>query len=261
MSPRHTSDISELALDRFNRLCADTGTDKLSLAAVMYAESGWYAKAHNPNGNASGVLQFMPATLKGLGFEPNLPQAERAAKLRTLSVADQMPLVARYIAPHKGKLVSVTHCYIAVFLPADLSKAGQPDYKLAVKGGFRGIVYTANAGFDANRDLAITVRELGQAVRKQCVGPRWSELLERLSAGVLVPAVDALPTGLGTTAGLQQALHSLGFHPGPVDGQYGPRTAMAVKAFQATVGLIQDGIYGPLTRAMLQAKLNGKAAT
>lgn len=261
MASRYTSDISELALNRFEQVCTDLSADKLSLAAVMYAESGWYAKAHNPNGHASGIFQAMPSTLKGLGFAPTLLPAERAEQFRGLTAADQVPWLKRYYAPYKGKLQSVTHCYIATFLPADLSKAGQPDYKLAVKGGFRGIVYTANAGFDANLDLSITVSELGLAVRRQCVGSRWSELLERLSGGVLVPAVDVLPTGLGTTAGLQKALQFLGFQPGPVDGQFGPRTALAVKAFQASVGLTQDGIYGPLTRAMLQAKLNGKAAT
>ena len=39
----------------------------------------------------------------------------------------------------------------------------------------------------------------------------------------------------------QQLLIDLGYDPGPVDGDYGPRTADAVKAFQRDVGITQDG--------------------
>lgn len=39
----------------------------------------------------------------------------------------------------------------------------------------------------------------------------------------------------------QQILTELGYDPGPIDGQYGRRTAGAVKAFQGDVGLSQDG--------------------
>jgi len=39
----------------------------------------------------------------------------------------------------------------------------------------------------------------------------------------------------------QQLLTDLGYDPGPVDGQYGRRTADAVKAFQRDAGITQDG--------------------
>lgn len=39
----------------------------------------------------------------------------------------------------------------------------------------------------------------------------------------------------------QQLLTDLGYDPGPVDGDYGRRTADAVKAFQRDAGIIQDG--------------------
>jgi hypothetical protein len=39
----------------------------------------------------------------------------------------------------------------------------------------------------------------------------------------------------------QQILTDLGYDPGPVDGQYGRRTADAVKAFQRDAGIPQDG--------------------
>lgn len=261
MAANNTADISELALARYDALCTELAADRLALASVMYAESGWHNWAHNPNGHASGICQAMPSTLLGLGFHPELPPEERAAAFRSLSVADQMPWVRRYYAPYKGKLGNVSQCYLATFLPADLPKANQPDYQLAVKGGFRSVVYTANAGFDANRDLVITVSELAQAVRRQCTGPRWAELVGRLSDGALQPqAGQATPLALGTVRGLQEALVLLGYSPGQVDGVYGPATATALKAYQAARGLNPDGLYGPLTKAMLTGDVRSEHA-
>lgn len=46
---------------------------------------------------------------------------------------------------------------------------------------------------------------------------------------------------------LQQALQDLGFSPGAVDGQFGPTTESAVKAFQRHVGIHPDGVCGEIT--------------
>ena len=197
----YTADISELALTRFADVCGFLACQQLDLAAVLYSESGWYATAHNPNGDASGIFQAMPATLKGLGFAPELPPDARAARFRTLTAADQMPWLKRYYAPYRGKLNSVTACYLATFLPADLAHAGNDQYVLAQKGGYRGVIYTANAAFDANRDLCIRVGELGQAVRRNCIGPRWADLVSRLSGGAVSPQAKSglrLGDSLGT---------------------------------------------------------------
>ena len=249
----YTADISELALTRFADVCGFLACQQLDLAAVLYSESGWYATAHNPNGDASGIFQAMPATLKGLGFAPELPPDARAAKFRTLTAADQMPWLKRYYAPYRGKLNSVTACYLATFLPADLAHAGDDQYVLAQKGGYRGVIYTANAAFDANRDLCIRVGELGQAVRRNCTGPRWADLVSKLSGGALAPKPDALGSGAGTTRWVQERLVALGFSPGVADGVWGPRTRAALVGFQRSVHLVPDGILGPLTMAKLKA--------
>jgi TPR repeat protein len=50
---------------------------------------------------------------------------------------------------------------------------------------------------------------------------------------------------------MQRRLTGLGYAPGPIDGLYGPLTEQAVRRFQATHGLVVDGIDGPNTRAAL----------
>lgn len=52
---------------------------------------------------------------------------------------------------------------------------------------------------------------------------------------------------------IQQALASLGFDPGPIDGIMGRRTTSAIKAFQTQQGLTADGLVGPNTREKLFA--------
>jgi hypothetical protein len=59
---------------------------------------------------------------------------------------------------------------------------------------------------------------------------------------------------------LQRALEKLGYSPGKIDGDYGPSTTAAVKAFQKANGLDADGVVGPKTREALAAKLQAQAA-
>lgn len=51
----------------------------------------------------------------------------------------------------------------------------------------------------------------------------------------------------------QSMLAALGHDPGPIDGQAGPRTNGAVRAFQQEQGLPEDGAVGPGTRKQLFA--------
>lgn len=56
---------------------------------------------------------------------------------------------------------------------------------------------------------------------------------------------------------LQQALNSLGYSVGKVDGDYGPATQVAVEKFQVAKGIAEDGVVGPETLAKLQQALAG----
>jgi peptidoglycan hydrolase-like protein with peptidoglycan-binding domain len=46
---------------------------------------------------------------------------------------------------------------------------------------------------------------------------------------------------------LQEALKEAGHDPGPIDGEFGPATEAAVRAFQQEKGIAVDGIVGDIT--------------
>ena len=54
----------------------------------------------------------------------------------------------------------------------------------------------------------------------------------------------------------QRELARLGFDPGPIDGYMGARTREAVRAFQKSRGLAQDGILGPVTMGALLGQVD-----
>ena len=55
---------------------------------------------------------------------------------------------------------------------------------------------------------------------------------------------------------LQQRLKELGYDPGPIDGKFGPSTAVAVSKFQLDAGLNPDGVVGTDTFVALQINYN-----
>ncbi len=56
---------------------------------------------------------------------------------------------------------------------------------------------------------------------------------------------------------LQLALTRAGYNPGPIDGVFGGRTLAAVQNFQRDMGLVPDGIVGPLTHRALMPWYTG----
>jgi hypothetical protein len=70
------------------------------------------------------------------------------------------------------------------------------------------------------------------------------------------PATPLNPGAKGTKVrALQQALASLGYSPGKIDGSYGPATQKAVASFQRASKLSPDGILGARTLAALTKAL------
>jgi hypothetical protein len=105
------------------KMTTDLGMKPEDLISVMISESGMNAAAHNPNGNASGLIQFMPATLKGMGYT-GTPE-----EFRKLNGEQQIPWIQKYIKSHMdfqgGKsFASGAQYYVAEFWPAALRLPG-----------------------------------------------------------------------------------------------------------------------------------------
>jgi hypothetical protein len=263
------ADIPDGFWPRFEDLVRKCGIlDGLDLLGVWMSESGLRATAHNPSGHASGIFQAMPRTLFDLGFAASAASGEaRAEAFRLLNAAEQLPWAERYYAPARGRLVNKAACYMWTFLPADISLASDGDSVIVAKKGSaicpdgrRSNVFDVNSAFDRNGDQAIQVRELESAIQRACRGPRWSAIVDRwrlhlgLQPGV-PPTIPPPNPDLRTLRGIQEALLSLGFTPGPADGAMGLKTRSAVMSFQASVGLVADGAPGPLTRDALRAAI------
>jgi hypothetical protein len=83
--------------------------------------------------------------------------------------------------------------------------------------------------------------------RSTAVAPRVAALAAppTLRAGAKGPSVVTL----------QKKLAAAGFNPGAADGDFGPKTLSAVKAFQKAKGLTADGVVGPKTWDKLGIKV------
>jgi peptidoglycan hydrolase-like protein with peptidoglycan-binding domain len=98
---------------------------------------------------------------------------------------------------------------------------------------------------------------LGQAAWNPAVHPRGPGG-QFGTGGTGATPTNQQPVGQGETGDrvrqLQERLNQLGFKLA-VDGQFGPKTLAAVKAYQKANGLKVDGLVGPLTTGALRAKV------
>jgi hypothetical protein len=97
--------------------------------------------------------------------------------------------------------------------------------------------------------------------------PAQPSIAQGITAGALIQSqLPQLPTTGGATgatmlsrgmkdsepvAAIQAALNRAGFDSGPTDGDFGPITDLAVRDFQRSKGLEEDGIVGPKTLAAI----------
>jgi len=103
---------------------------------------------------ATGLIQFMPATARGLGTTTD--------QLARMTAEQQLDYVYRYFLPYRGRLQSLADTYMAILWPAGI---GKPlDWALWDEAT-RPTTYRQNAGLDINQDRVITKREAAAKVQ------------------------------------------------------------------------------------------------
>ncbi len=139
-------------LDKVELISKKLLIDPNWLMAVMYKESGLNHRAVNSNSGATGLIQFMPSTAKGLGTS--------TTALRNMSNLEQLDLVYKYYRPYISKLNSYPDLYLATFFPIALGKSD--DWVLKSGSQSAKLIASQNPGVDLNKDGQITVGEFKQ---------------------------------------------------------------------------------------------------
>jgi hypothetical protein len=127
------------------------------LMIVMKMESGINHQIVNKTGGATGLIQFMPATARGLNTSTEA--------LKAMTNVQQLDYVYKYFAPYTGRLTSVYDLYTVTFFPVAL---GKPDnYVLQTSSLRADTIARQNPVFDLNKDQNITLAEFKQSIKNR----------------------------------------------------------------------------------------------
>lgn len=184
---QHGSDVGT----RLSELADAHGWNVNAIAAVIKLESGGNPAAVNPSSNATGLIQFMPATAKSLGTT--------VEALRTMSALEQLDFVERYFVDAlAGRVPSDPgDYYVAVFMPAYL---GRPDDEVIARKG--SAVYDQNSGLDQGKNGELTVGDVRTVLRQA-----YDSAATR---GPWVPGASQVPQGTSHLTPGQGAIWVLG---------------------------------------------------
>ena len=148
-----TNKKSSAFVNKTVTIAQDLQINPNDLFAIMDFESaGIDHRNVNPLSGATGLIQFMPSTARGLGTSTQA--------LKSMSEIEQLDYVKKYFQPYKGRIKDLPDVYCAVLWPKCVGKSS--DYVLFTRGN---ITYTQNNGFDKNKDGIITKQEITTLVK------------------------------------------------------------------------------------------------
>ncbi|WP_110685092.1 lytic transglycosylase [Salinicola aestuarinus] len=125
------------------------------LMACMAFETGRTfdpAQRNLAGSSATGLIQFMAATARGLGTTTDA--------LAAMTAVEQLDYVEQYFRPYHHRITTLPDMYLAILMPAYV---GRPGGSVMFTDGTT--AYRQNAGLDANTDGRITKDEASQRVQ------------------------------------------------------------------------------------------------
>jgi hypothetical protein len=182
--------------EKLTKISESVGLKPEDLLAVMSFESGLSPAAHNRNGDASGLIQFMPDTLKGLGYKGD------HNSFRQLDATDQLDYVDKYVhnqaAFSGGSFKSAAQYYVANLWPVALKlpgvKAEDPNTVIIDSNPttqkYPGVslraeanAYRANKGLDLDGDGKITYGDIQRVMANTKKSSLYEGALASLQSG------------------------------------------------------------------------------
>ena len=200
------SNLSPTFYTKLIQIASNVGMSPEDILAVMVGESGLGggansgAKAYNPDGHATGIIQFMPNTLKGLGFASSTEDNKSVSdRFKKLSEIQQLDYVEKAIKSQQNmvgfRFKNATQYYIANFLPVALGfpgmKDGNPNAVIAEQNpkktkhknfsiDFERQTYKANSALDVDKDGKITYKDIDKRVQNIKNGSQFKNLVSEM---------------------------------------------------------------------------------
>jgi len=142
--------------DEYNRLTliADSlNTNVLYLDAIIYHESHGNSMAINPISNSVGLIQFMPSTLKWMGYS--------FEEVYFMSRLDQMNIILKYYSVFGNSYNDPYSLWMTTFYPYAVTQLNNDEYIIGSEKSlnYANHVASSNKGFDLNFDGYITIKE------------------------------------------------------------------------------------------------------
>lgn len=143
--------VSPVFKERVLWIADQLNTNPDYLMACMHWESGgtFSPSIKNAAGSgATGLIQFMPSTARGLGTT--------TAKLAAMTAEDQLRWVYEYFKPYVGRLNNLGDVYMAILWP---KAVGKPDHFVLFDRKKTPTTFRQNSGLDVNKDGLVTRAE------------------------------------------------------------------------------------------------------
>jgi len=139
-------------------ISSNLGCDPSHLMSAMAFETGetFSPSIRNKASGATGLIQFMRTTAKGLGTTTD--------DLAAMTAVDQLDFVEKYLKPFKNKMSTVSDVYMTILFPKAVGKpAAFVLFKKPTKA------YVQNVGLDANKDGQVTKDEAAAKVQAKLI--------------------------------------------------------------------------------------------